>query len=353
MPLSENNLPTQATLTVVFYFGPGDSPPYRLDKRYLVKNWTDEAHLRHLLDEIAAEMNHLSGYGIWSMAVKNDDLNFTVDYKERCKLYDPEKRHLYYNDFQYLLRFEIGHYAGRRGGATRVEIPRLNILTPYNQPTPNYELGDKLFQLRAMSSYSGKKRRSAGTAYSLLFDADNPFLVAFIKKICKDEVLAPNTTRAWQPYSEHFSLSWWPLPKAQQSWPKRQKLKKEEQKREKAEERQRQQQEKAGIVYKDKKQSQKADQVYLIQMGEDDVYKIGISNAPGKRLRSLNTSSPFDLRLVHQFVADPAEEAEAQLHRRFATHQMSGEWFRLTSEQVADIRRITSFEAGQFMTEKD
>lgn len=51
---------TQATLTVTFYFGPGDSPPYRLDKKYIVKNWTDEAHLRRLLGEIAAEMNHLS-----------------------------------------------------------------------------------------------------------------------------------------------------------------------------------------------------------------------------------------------------------------------------------------------------
>jgi hypothetical protein len=76
---------------------------------------------------------------------------------------------------------------------------------------------------------------------------------------------------------------------------------------------------------------------------------IGISNAPGKRLQSLNTSSPFTLKIIHKFVAEPAEEAEAQLHLLFKRSRMSGESFKLTSGQIAELKLITEFKDGKFI----
>jgi hypothetical protein len=165
-------------------------------------------------------------------------------------------------------------------------------------------------------------------------------------------MLEPYTLKKkWTPYPGNLhpvSLSWWTLAKAQTTSYKMDKWRKEQEKKA----RQRQQQEKRGVVYKDKKQTKKADQVYLIQMGEDNVYKIGISNAPGKRLQSLNTSSPFELKLVHHFVAEPAADAEAHLHTRFAAQHLSGEWFRLEPAQVVELKRITAFKGGQFITKE-
>jgi hypothetical protein len=80
-----------------------------------------------------------------------------------------------------------------------------------------------------------------------------------------------------------------------------------------------------------------------------DIYKIGISNAPGKRLQSLSTSIPHELQIVHRFVADSAEEAEAHLHKRFKEARIKGEWFRLTPEQIAELKQITAFKNGQFI----
>jgi hypothetical protein len=57
--------------------------------------------------------------------------------------------------------------------------------------------------------------------------------------------------------------------------------------------------------------------------------------------------------MVHRFVAEPAEDAEAALHAMFQDARMSGEWFRLTPEQVADLKKITGFKNGVFIRGDD
>ena len=66
-------------------------------------------------------------------------------------------------------------------------------------------------------------------------------------------------------------------------------------------------------------------------------------------MQALQTSNPFELRLVHTFVADPAEDAEVQLHARFAANQLEGEWFRLTPEQIAELQQIVAYKHGEFI----
>lgn len=76
--------------------------------------------------------------------------------------------------------------------------------------------------------------------------------------------------------------------------------------------------------------------VYLIREQYGAV-KIGIAVSPLARLSHLQTSSPYALELIHHFRPDNAAEVEAQLHKRFASVRLSGEWFRLSEQQIADI----------------
>lgn len=343
----------QAKITVTFYSGSNENNVEdKLSKKYILKNWRDETDLRRLLEELAEEMNHLSGYGIWAIEINSDRLRFVVDYKSRFKPYIYES--LYHN-FWDVLRFEVGRYirGGRVGSKVRIEIPRIGVAIPYNAPLKKYEPNDRLFHIK-IDSVGGKKERSRlETWYRLSFDANNPYLASFLRKISKDGVLFPDTTKEW----EHTtlgprSLSWWKLPESQITLHKRKRNREQEEKRKKQEESKVKQLEKAGIVYKPKKKKEKAYQVYIIGAEDGnlaDIYKIGISNAPGKRLQSLNTSNPFKLTIIHKFVAEPAKDAEAQLHTMFQDSRTSGEWFRLTPEQISELKRILEFKEGKFI----
>ena len=119
---NQNQEPTnQAQVNITYYFGPGDSPPYLLSKKYVVKNWQDEAHLRQILDELASQLNHISGYGILSIDVAGKGLKFKVDYKERIKPFELDT-HEYNLGFDEILRFEVGSKTGWQRGPVRLEI---------------------------------------------------------------------------------------------------------------------------------------------------------------------------------------------------------------------------------------
>jgi Meiotically Up-regulated Gene 113 (MUG113) protein len=68
-----------------------------------------------------------------------------------------------------------------------------------------------------------------------------------------------------------------------------------------------------------------AQYVYFIQAGEGGPLKVGIAFDVNARLRSLQTASPFDLRLLGSVPG--ARRAEEALHHIFAPHRLRGEWF--------------------------
>ena len=85
------------------------------------------------------------------------------------------------------------------------------------------------------------------------------------------------------------------------------------------------------------------DYVYLIRMGRTKFYKIGKSNDPQGRLASMQTASPYKLKIVHVFKADNAAAAEEALHHRLHEARMEGEWFKLTDEQQRLLVSVTAF----------
>jgi hypothetical protein len=77
--------------------------------------------------------------------------------------------------------------------------------------------------------------------------------------------------------------------------------------------------------------------VYLIKSGR--FYKIGKTNHVGRRERELAIQLPEDVRTVHYIRTDDPHGIESYWHARFHPKRKNGEWFELSTDDVAAFRR--------------
>lgn len=77
--------------------------------------------------------------------------------------------------------------------------------------------------------------------------------------------------------------------------------------------------------------------VYLIWQSSSSLYKIGVSKAPYKRLRELQSGQGVVLRLVAVMLVKDAYEKEGELHKRYQAFRRNGEWFELPPLVLLDI----------------
>ncbi len=84
--------------------------------------------------------------------------------------------------------------------------------------------------------------------------------------------------------------------------------------------------------------------VYLMHDLANDYYKIGISNNPAYRERTLQSEKPtIELIIAKEFpVRRIAEAFEAALHKTYEAKRLRGEWFRLDSNDVIDLIKALS-----------
>jgi len=68
--------------------------------------------------------------------------------------------------------------------------------------------------------------------------------------------------------------------------------------------------------------------VYLVWAKGTDMYKIGSSQYPEKRLPTLQTGSPVELELIASKSFESHEFEEKRLHSYWKQFRVQGEWFR-------------------------
>lgn len=77
--------------------------------------------------------------------------------------------------------------------------------------------------------------------------------------------------------------------------------------------------------------------VYLLKSGR--FYKVGRSNAVGRRERELAIQLPERAEVIHSIKTDDPVGIEDYWHRRFADRRKNGEWFELSATDVAAFKR--------------
>ncbi len=77
--------------------------------------------------------------------------------------------------------------------------------------------------------------------------------------------------------------------------------------------------------------------VYLLKSGR--FYKIGRSNAVGRREREISIQLPEHSVLIHEIRTDDPPGIEQYWHKRFAQKRAKGEWFSLSAIDVAAFKR--------------
>ncbi len=84
--------------------------------------------------------------------------------------------------------------------------------------------------------------------------------------------------------------------------------------------------------------------VYILTWGAG-IYKIGLTNSIQNRTMQLGILLPFKVDCIHKIETYDARSVERILHRKYADRRLNGEWFRLSDQDIEDIKHM-EFENG-------
>lgn len=80
--------------------------------------------------------------------------------------------------------------------------------------------------------------------------------------------------------------------------------------------------------------------VYIIQLADTDLFKIGISTDPHRRLRQLQSKCPVPLTLHWWWYGHDYRSCEKYLHQALSSRRVKGEWFKLEACHLLQLHEI-------------
>lgn len=78
----------------------------------------------------------------------------------------------------------------------------------------------------------------------------------------------------------------------------------------------------------------RAGYVYLIRAAGTNVYKIGSSENPPRRMKTLQSKRKYQLEIIATIYADDCRRLERRYHMQLVKYKIAGEWFLLPQSEV-------------------
>ncbi|MCB9078480.1 MAG: GIY-YIG nuclease family protein [Anaerolineaceae bacterium] len=292
----------------------------------------------HIMNVVAQEIHYLSGYGVDTGVIK------VADKKVHQVTYPDFGTDIYSFRNGALIKFTpISYYAWMKGNGRNARIAT-HLREPADQTHiasmnsgASFRLPCVLMNEHARRQVSPAQqyffgfyprtgRKNKNKPYTLIYNKEDATFQRFIQRFYADGNLSFGDDRYFATQNSYVSIvsCKWPRPKAKpQKGPRRSILASQP--------------------------SDNTEYVYIIRMGQTKHYKIGKSNDPQGRLMSLQTASPYKLKLLHTFRADNATAAEESLHAALHQTRMSGEWFKLTDQQKSALVSVSEYKNGYFL----
>ena len=76
--------------------------------------------------------------------------------------------------------------------------------------------------------------------------------------------------------------------------------------------------------------------VYFIKQ-TNDIFKIGVSINPEKRLAEIQVGNPFELTIYKTIYHDEYKLLELLLHKKFIKRRIRGEWFNIYQKEIDEL----------------
>lgn len=77
--------------------------------------------------------------------------------------------------------------------------------------------------------------------------------------------------------------------------------------------------------------------IYILEILHQDIYKIGVSNKPDRRIRDIQSVLPYESKCLFKLKVNKAYDLESIIHNQYIDLSVKGEWFKLSKSQVIEI----------------
>ena len=77
--------------------------------------------------------------------------------------------------------------------------------------------------------------------------------------------------------------------------------------------------------------------MYIINVRNSDLFKIGITKNIIQRMKQFETANPYEFYLHEFFPSENCRLLESELHKIYKSKRYKNEWFKLTKDEVRDV----------------